>query len=62
MLPADAPAWAQDRAALWNQAEASETRKNAVVAREWEVALPSELGGAARREVVQALAQALVDR
>ena len=62
LAPTGAPGWAQDRAALWNQAEASETRKNAVVAREWELALPSELGGAARRDVVQAFAQALVDR
>jgi hypothetical protein len=31
------------RSALWNMAEAAENRKDAKVAREWEIALPSEL-------------------
>ncbi|MEL6588334.1 MAG: MobA/MobL family protein, partial [Pseudomonadota bacterium] len=26
---------------LWNEVEASETRRNSVTAREWELALPS---------------------
>ena len=43
LVPEDAPAWAQDRAALWNAAEARETRSNSVTAREWELALPAEL-------------------
>ena len=34
LAPVDAPDWAQDRAALWNAAEARESRRNAVVARE----------------------------
>ena len=34
VAPDDAPAWAQDRAALWNAAEARETRANSVSARE----------------------------
>ena len=33
VLPADAPAWASDRAALWNAAELAEKRKNSTVAR-----------------------------
>jgi hypothetical protein len=41
--PKDAPAWAQDREQLWNQAEAAEKRKDAQLAREIEVALPHEL-------------------
>jgi hypothetical protein len=36
--------WARDRQALWLAAEASEARRDARVAREHEVALPSELG------------------
>ena len=42
LAPEDAPDWAQDRAALWNAAEARETRANSVTAREWELALPAE--------------------
>lgn len=41
--PADAPLWAFDRSTLWNSIEMTETRKNAQVAREIEVALPLEL-------------------
>jgi hypothetical protein len=41
--PKDAPAWAQDREQLWNQAEAAEKRKDAQLAREIVVALPHEL-------------------
>ena len=55
-------AWAQDRAVLWNAAEAAENRKNSVVAREWEVALPDELSGKARRELAAGFAAELVER
>ena len=55
-------AWAQDRAVLWNAAEAAENRKNSVVAREWEVALPDELSGEARRELAAGFAGELVER
>jgi hypothetical protein len=41
VLPGGAPEWAADRAALWNAAEHAERRKDACVAREYEVALPS---------------------
>ena len=44
-LPKDAPDWATDRSKLWNEVEASETRRNSVTAREWELALPSEISG-----------------
>ena len=62
LAPKDAPDWAQDRAALWNAAEARETRSNSVTAREWELALPSELTDAARIEIARAFAQQLVER
>ncbi len=39
VAPETAPTWAQDRAAFWNAAEESETRRNAVTAREWEQSL-----------------------
>jgi ATP-dependent exoDNAse (exonuclease V) alpha subunit len=43
VVPAGAPDWARQRERLWNAAEAAETRKNSTVAREFEIALPSEL-------------------
>lgn len=62
LAPADAPSWAQDRAVLWNAAEARETRSNSVTAREWELALPSEISDAARIDIARTFAQALVER
>ena len=41
VVPADAPAWANDRAALWNAAEQAETRKNSIVSLEFEFSLPA---------------------
>ena len=49
VLPDGAPEWASDRARLWNAAELAEKRKDACVAREYEVALPAELAPAERR-------------
>ena len=46
MLPEDAPNRWRDRAALWNEVEAIERRKDAVLAREVEFALPRELSQA----------------
>ena len=56
LLPAGAPDRWQDRATLWNEVEAIERRKDAVLAREVEFALPRELS---RAEGI-ALAQAFV--
>ena len=60
--PANAPAWASDRSALWNAAEMAETRKNSTVAREFELALPDELTPEQRRQLVATFARELVDR
>jgi hypothetical protein len=49
VLPEGAGEWS--RAELWNAAEKAEKRKDARTAREWEVALPDELGEAERREL-----------
>ena len=62
VAPERSPAWAQDRSALWNAAEASETRRNSVTGREWELALPSEIGAAERSRIVRDFAQELVGR
>ncbi|MGA0617614.1 MobQ family relaxase [Paracoccus sp. KR1-242] len=62
LAPGDAPDWVQDRAALWNAAEARETRRNSVTAREWELALPAELGAEYRAALVREFGRALVTR
>ena len=61
--PDDAPDWVQDRAELWNRVEEAETRKNSQVAREIRVALPDELDGDERIELVRAFCdEAFVSR
>lgn len=62
VLPVDAPLWAHDRARLWNAAEQAETRKNSTVAREFEIALPSELTPLQRQKLATQLAQEIVSR
>jgi ATP-dependent exoDNAse (exonuclease V) alpha subunit len=62
VLPEAAPAWASDRSAVWNAAERSELRINSTVAREFEVALPSELDAAGRQAVAHQFAQEIVAR
>src|SRR3546814_787580 len=62
MLPTDAPEWAADRERLWNAAELAETRKNATVAREYEIALPVELSADERRELALGLAREISER
>ena len=59
VVPKDA-AWAQDRSALWNAAEGAEKRKDAKVAREYELALPHELNSAQRRALARGFAQEVV--
>ena len=54
--------WANERASLWNAAEAAETRRNSRVAREFLVALPAELDESRRRELAVAFARSLSDR
>ena len=51
VLPDGAPEWAFDRSALWNAAESAEKRKDACVAREFEVALPAELFAKSRKRL-----------
>jgi Ti-type conjugative transfer relaxase TraA len=54
--------WARDRSDLWNAAEFAENRKDARVAREFEVALPHELSAEQRLEAAREMAQELADR
>ena len=62
VLPADAQEWANDRATLWNAAEKAENRKDAKVAREWEVGLPHELLAEDRKALAVEYGRWLSDR
>ena len=62
VLPDGAPEWATDRTKLWNAAELSEKRKDACVAREFEVALPAELSPAERRNLALEFAKDMANR
>jgi hypothetical protein len=50
------------RSTLWNMAEAAEKRKDAKVAREWELALPSEMRPSERAALARDFAKALAER
>jgi ATP-dependent exoDNAse (exonuclease V) alpha subunit len=54
--------WARDRQQLWNAAEVAEKRKDARVAREYEVALPQELSKAQRLDLTREFSQELANR
>lgn len=62
IAPPGAPEWAHDRAAIWNQAEQSETRKNSTVAREFEVALPHELTHEQRQQLALEFGREIMQR
>jgi hypothetical protein len=57
MAPKDAPEWAHDRNALWNEAERAERRKDAQLAREIEVSLPHELTDRQREWLIKDFAR-----
>ncbi|HVW69134.1 MAG TPA: MobQ family relaxase [Steroidobacteraceae bacterium] len=54
--------WARDRTTLWNSAEAVEKRRNARVAREFQVMLPAELDPPQRLALARSFARELADR
>ena len=51
-----------DRADLWNLAEATEKRKDSTTAREYEIALPSELDPEQRKELALEFGRLIVER
>ncbi len=57
LAPEAAPPWALDRAVLWNTVEQVEKRKDSVLAREIEVALPVELSSAEQVALVRDFAR-----
>lgn len=54
--------WARDRSRLWNAVEFAEKRKDARVAREFEIALPHELSAAERLSLTRDFARDLANR
>ncbi|WP_457662581.1 Ti-type conjugative transfer relaxase TraA [Sinorhizobium medicae] len=54
--------WALDRSTLWNAVERAENRKDARVAREFEIALPHEISAGDRLELTRDFARDLADR
>jgi hypothetical protein len=62
LVPAGALGWALKRLELWNAAEAVEKRKDACVARDYEVAIPRGLTREQGIELVRDFSQRLVDR
>ncbi len=57
LAPAGAPAWARDRAKLWNAVEQAERRRDAQLSRQLILALPHELSDAQRQELVRDFVQ-----
>jgi Ti-type conjugative transfer relaxase TraA len=57
LLPENAPAWMGDRATLWNRVEAGEKRKDAQLAREFNISLPRELTNAQNIELAREFVQ-----
>ena len=62
LVPEVAPKWAHDRSQVLNAAEIAEVRKNATVAREFEIALPAELNDLQRQQLAHEFAQELVNQ
>ena len=57
LAPDGAPAWALDRAQLWDRVEATERRKDAQLCREFDIALPVELSNAAKADLISGWVQ-----
>jgi hypothetical protein len=62
VTPDGAPAWAHDRAALWNAVEHHNRRADAIVAREINLALPHELSATQRQDLARDFAQQIATR
>ena len=57
LAPSAAPAWATDRARVWNEVERSEKRADAQLAREIQLSLPDELTAEQRADLVRGFVQ-----
>lgn len=61
-LPEGAPSHLKTREILWNEVEQRETRKNSTVAREFEIAFPSEFNQEQRLAMLDELCSSIVQR
>jgi Ti-type conjugative transfer relaxase TraA len=57
LTPENAPAWMKDRKKLWNEVEKGERRKDAQLAREFNIALPRELTNEQNIELARTFVQ-----
>ena len=57
LTPNNAPDWMLDRSSLWNAAELFEKRSNSRTAREFDIALPTELTHPQKQELVKNFVQ-----
>ena len=57
IAPENSPEWVNDRERLWNEVEKSEKRHDAQVARELDIAIPSELDNDKKKELVRGYVQ-----
>ena len=57
LTPENAPDWMLDRSSLWNAAELFEKRSNSRTAREFDIALPTELTNPQKQELVRNFVQ-----
>lgn len=57
LAPANAPGWVYDRAELWKQVELAENRKDAQLARDFDMALPVELDRVQQVELLRDFVQ-----
>ena len=62
LAPDNAPAWARDRAQLWNEAELSAERANGRIANEIVLALPCQLDAATRTQMLKDYLAPLVEK
>ena len=62
LAPDNAPAWAHERAQLWNEAERTEDRANGRLATELELALPHELDAAQRKQLLKDYLAPIIER
>ena len=59
VVPEHAPAWTKNRQTLWNEVEKIEKSSKAQLAREFELALPAELGHEQQKKIVSEFANDL---
>lgn len=62
VVPTGSPEWAKNPSQLWNQVEKSEKRKDASLARDFEISLPHELNPEQREKLAVEITEKLVSK